>query len=101
MAKRTSAETAPPRGGNVPERPSLALTKEQLLKLYYFMRQGRELENRLVRLYRQGKIVGGVYTGIGNEATAVGSVYALDRQQGDIFAPMHRDLGARLAWGQA
>jgi TPP-dependent pyruvate/acetoin dehydrogenase alpha subunit len=52
-----------------------------------------------MRLYRQGKIVGGAYTGTGNEATAVGSAAALERQ--DYLFPMHRDLGAHLVKGQS
>jgi TPP-dependent pyruvate/acetoin dehydrogenase alpha subunit len=68
------------------------------LKLYYFMRLARECDSTTLRLYRQGKIVGGAYTGYGNEATAVGSAYALESQ--DYLLPMHRDLGAHLVKGQ-
>jgi TPP-dependent pyruvate/acetoin dehydrogenase alpha subunit len=49
-------------------------------------------------LYRQGNVVGGAYTGRGNEATAVGSAFAL--ATGDYLFPMHRDLGAHLVKGQ-
>lgn len=42
--------------------------------------------------------MGGAFTGYGNEATAVGSAFALEPQ--DYLFPMHRDLGAHLVKGQ-
>jgi TPP-dependent pyruvate/acetoin dehydrogenase alpha subunit len=76
-----------------------SLSKEEYLKLYYFMRLTREFEESILKLYRQGKIVGGAYTGNGNEATSVGSAFALEKQ--DYLFPMHRDMGAHLAKGQS
>ncbi|MBP9211868.1 MAG: thiamine pyrophosphate-dependent dehydrogenase E1 component subunit alpha, partial [Bacteroidetes bacterium] len=76
----------------------IALTKDQYLRLYYYMRLTREFEESILKLYRQGKIVGGAYTGNGNEATAVGSAFALEPQ--DYLFPMHRDMGAHLVKGQ-
>ena len=38
-----------------------SLTREQHLELYYYMRLNRELEERMVRLFRQNKILGGLY----------------------------------------
>jgi TPP-dependent pyruvate/acetoin dehydrogenase alpha subunit len=78
--------------------PDRDLSRDDLLKLYYFMRLTRETDNTILRLYKQGKVVGGAYTSYGNEATAVGSAYALDPQ--DYLLPMHRDLGAHLVKGQ-
>jgi len=75
-----------------------ALSKNDLLGMYRAMRLTREFEMRVIRLYRQGKIVGGVYTGTGNEATSVGSASALGKD--DILAPMHRDLGALFVRGE-
>jgi pyruvate dehydrogenase E1 component alpha subunit len=74
------------------------LTEADYWQLYYYMRLARDFENRIIKLYRQGKIVGGVYTGTGNEATSVGTAFALDRD--DILLPMHRDIGAHFAHGQ-
>ena len=74
------------------------LSTDEKLELYYFMRLTRECDNAIVRLYKQGKIVGGAYTGNGNEATAVGSAYVLEER--DYLLPMHRDLGAHLVKGQ-
>ena len=60
-------------------------------KCLYYMSLMREVEDRIERkLYRQGKIVGGVYVGRGQEAISVGS--ALAAQPQDILFPSHRDL---------
>lgn len=73
------------------------LTKQQHLDLYYYLKLTRLLEERLVNLYRQNKIIGGLYRSLGQEATAVGSAYALEPQ--DIITPIIRDLGALLVKG--
>lgn len=75
------------------------LGREQLLELYYFMRLTRSLEERLVGLYRQGKVLGGLFRSLGQEADSVGSAYALDRAAGDILAPLTRNLGSLLVMG--
>ncbi len=41
------------------------LTREQQLDLYYYMQLNRQLEDRMVRLFRQNKIVGGLYSSLG------------------------------------
>jgi pyruvate dehydrogenase E1 component alpha subunit/2-oxoisovalerate dehydrogenase E1 component alpha subunit len=61
------------------------------------MRLTRSLEERLVNLYRQTKVVGGLFRSLGQEADAVGSAYAL--QQGDILSPLIRNLGSMLVKG--
>ena len=73
------------------------LTHEQLLELYRWLQLTRLVEEKLVNLYRQTKVVGGVFRSLGQEATAVGTAYAL-RQQ-DFIAPLIRDLGAVLVKG--
>jgi len=75
------------------------LTREQRLELYYYMRLTRFLEERLVNLYRQTKVVGGLFRSLGQEADAVGSAYALDRSKGDILSPLIRNLGSMLVQG--
>ncbi len=51
----------------------------------------REVEARIERkLYRQGKIVGGVYVGRGQEAISVGA--GMVAEPGDMLFPCHRDL---------
>ncbi len=75
----------------------LDLTREQKLELYRFMRLNRVVEERLVNLYRQGKVVGGLYRSLGQEATSVGTAYAL--RKGDIVGPLIRNLGVVLVMG--
>jgi len=76
---------------------TLALDRTSHLELYYFMALNRKLEERLSSLYRQNKVVGGLYSSLGQEACSVGSAYALER--GDFLAPMIRNLGAMLVRG--
>jgi pyruvate dehydrogenase E1 component alpha subunit/2-oxoisovalerate dehydrogenase E1 component alpha subunit len=75
------------------------LSREQLLELYRWMRLTRSLEERLVNLYRQTKVIGGLFRSLGQEADAVGSAYALDRSKGDILSPLIRNLGSMLVQG--
>jgi TPP-dependent pyruvate/acetoin dehydrogenase alpha subunit len=77
--------------------PAARLTEGQLLELYYFLKLNRGLEEKLSNLYRQGKVVGGLYRSLGQEACSIGSSYALER--GDIFTPLIRNLGAILVRG--
>ncbi|HEX6629384.1 MAG TPA: thiamine pyrophosphate-dependent dehydrogenase E1 component subunit alpha [Gemmatimonadaceae bacterium] len=79
--------------------PTTTLKPEQRLELYYYMRLTRALEERLVNLYRQTKVVGGLFRSLGQEADAVGSAYALDRSKGDILSPLIRNLGSMLVQG--
>jgi TPP-dependent pyruvate/acetoin dehydrogenase alpha subunit len=71
--------------------------KDENLELYYDMKLSREFEERVSKLHLQGKILGGVYSGIGQEAIVVGVCYGLTRQ--DFISPLHRDIGAFLVKG--
>lgn len=73
------------------------IKRGDLLQMYYYLRLTRGLEERITALYRQGRIVGGVYTSHGMEAIAVGYASALERD--DVIAPFHRDMGAFLIRG--
>jgi TPP-dependent pyruvate/acetoin dehydrogenase alpha subunit len=73
------------------------LTPDQLREIYYFLHLNRQLETRLERLFRQGKIVGGLYSSLGQEAISVGAAYALEPK--DWLAPMIRNIGALLVKG--
>ena len=75
------------------------LRRDQLHELYYYMRLTRSLEERLTNLYRQGKVVGGLFRSLGQEADSVGSAYALDRTAGDVLSPLIRNLGSLLVMG--
>ena len=69
------------------------------LEIYYFMRLTRAMEDRTRTLFLQGRIVGGVYTAQGHEATTVGAAMTLD--DGDYIVPQHRDLGMHLVRGSS
>src|SRR3984893_3208045 len=73
------------------------LKPEQLLELYRYLKLTRLVEERLVNLYRETKVVGGVFRSLGQEATAVGSAYAL--RPDDFITPIIRDLGAVVVKG--
>lgn len=73
------------------------LSNEELLDAYYLMKLTRTFEDRLSLLHRQGKLLGGVFSGIGQEAVYIGSCYKL--QPEDIVIPTHRGIGAALAKG--
>src|SRR5437879_10454351 len=88
-ATRPTAAVPPPGGA--------ALSADQLLEIYYYLRLTRTLEERLVALYRQTKVVGGLFRSLGQEADAVGSTFALERR--DIMSPLIRNLGSMLVKG--
>jgi len=73
------------------------LTSDQLHDLYYYMRLNRRVDDQLSTLYRQGKVVGGVYSSLGQEAISVGAAYALQPQ--DFLGGMIRNVGAMLVRG--
>ena len=75
----------------------MPLTRSQLLELYYYIRLTRDIEERLVLLYRQSKVVGGLYRSLGQEGESVASAYALGPE--DALAPLIRNLGAIVVLG--
>jgi pyruvate dehydrogenase E1 component alpha subunit/2-oxoisovalerate dehydrogenase E1 component alpha subunit len=81
----------------IQEPESLQVGREELLDMYYYMRLNRRLDERLGNLYRQNQVVGGLYSSLGEEATSVGSAYALDGE--DYIAAMIRNLGSLLVRG--
>ena len=93
MTQRTASRS------RAAQKSKQSLSRDQLLELYYYMRLTRSLEERLVNLYRQTKVVGGLFRSLGQEADAVGSAYALDRSKGDILSPLIRNLGSMLVQG--
>src|SRR6267378_3953757 len=77
---RISAKYAPRKPAEGKPRSCItdtSLKPEQLLELYRYLKLTRLVEERIVNLYRQTKIVGGVFRSLGQEATAVGTAYAL------------------------
>jgi pyruvate dehydrogenase E1 component alpha subunit/2-oxoisovalerate dehydrogenase E1 component alpha subunit len=80
-----------------PIRDSKYLRREQLIEIYRWMLLNRRMETALENLYKQGKVVGGVYFGLGQESCSCASAYALG--QDDWMGPMIRNQGALLVRG--
>src|SRR6266699_5905158 len=76
-----------------------ALIREQLLEIDYYLRLTRVLEERLVALFRQAKVIGGLYRSLGQEGESVAAAYALDYALGDVVQPLIRNLGSLLVAG--
>lgn len=77
--------------------PSDALSRNQLLEMYYFARLARDIEERLVILFRQSKVIGGLYRSLGQEGESVATAYALKRT--DAVLPLIRNMGALTTMG--
>ena len=73
------------------------LTREELLRLYYFMGLTRAVDVEMVKLSRKGLALGKSPRCLGNEATAVGASVCLQPQEWCTLAI--RDLGAFLVRG--
>jgi TPP-dependent pyruvate/acetoin dehydrogenase alpha subunit len=82
-----------------PIRESKYLSKRQCIEIYRWMVLNRKMEQALENLYKQGKVVGGVYFGLGQEACSCASAYALGKN--DWLAPMIRNQGSLLVRGFA
>ena len=77
--------------------PSEWLADNDLVEMYYFARLAREIEERLVTLFRQSKVVGGLYRSLGQEGESVATAYALKRT--DAVLPLIRNMGALTTMG--
>ena len=66
------------------------LSSEELMQLYKAMLKPRMIEEKFLVLLRQGK-VSKWFSGIGQEAIAVGSTLAMNKSE--YILPMHRNLG--------
>src|SRR5256886_8432601 len=71
-----------------------SLKPDQMLELYRYLKLTRLVEERIVNLYRQTKVVGGVYRSLGQEATAVRASCAL--RAGEFITPLIPRGGARF-----
>jgi pyruvate dehydrogenase E1 component alpha subunit len=68
-----------------------------LLRALYWMKLARAFDDRIIQIFKQGKIAGGQFSQLGHEAISVGAALALAPD--DVIAPMHRDLGAYMVRG--
>ncbi len=73
------------------------LTPGRKLEIWQLLQKNRMVEERLGLLYRTGKVVGGLYTSLGQEGISIGTAYALEPQ--DWVGPLIRNLGVMLARG--
>ncbi len=80
-----------------PIRESRYLNKKQCIEIYRWMVLNRKMETALENLYKQGKVVGGVYFGLGQEACSCASAYALHQE--DWLGPLIRNQGSTLVRG--
>ena len=80
-----------------PIRDSKYLGKQQCIEIYRWMLLNRKMEAALENLYKQGKVVGGVYFGLGQEACSCASAYALKADE--WLGPMIRNQGSLLVRG--
>lgn len=78
-------------------RDSKYLDKKQVIEIYRWMLLNRRMESALENLYKQGKVVGGVYFGLGQEACSCASAYAL--RADEWLGPMIRNQGSLLVRG--
>ncbi len=75
----------------------LGLSDETMMGLYNGILTTRTLDERLRKLFRQGRYAGTYFSAVGQEACDVGPAYGLRDE--DIIAPSHRDIGASVAKG--
>jgi TPP-dependent pyruvate/acetoin dehydrogenase alpha subunit len=80
-----------------PIRDSKYLNKQQCIEIYRWMLLNRKMEAVLENLYKQGKVVGGVYFGLGQEACSCASAYAL--KPDEWLGPLIRNQGSLLVRG--
>lgn len=78
---------------------SAVSSRELFLEALDFMLLARALDEKLASLFRAGKVSGGVYLGLGQEALSVACGLAL--REGDVYAPLIRDGAGRLAFGES
>jgi TPP-dependent pyruvate/acetoin dehydrogenase alpha subunit len=91
MTIETAQPTAEP-GGAVAH-----LQIQDRISLLRAMLMMRGLEERAMRLYRQGRVPGSFYDGCGQEAVSAGAAFAMAPE--DRLCVLHRDLAAHLIRG--
>lgn len=74
-------------------------TRDVQLRMYRFLRLVRALDEKAHALHREGKVVGGLFSNLGQEAISVGSSFALEKD--DYVAPMIRNMGTVLVRGHS
>jgi TPP-dependent pyruvate/acetoin dehydrogenase alpha subunit len=80
-----------------PSLKEIGLPEETLIGLYTNLLKTRLLDERLRKLFRQGRYAGTYFSAVGQEATTVGPTYGL--RDDDIIGPSHREIGANVTKG--
>jgi len=75
----------------------VGLSQETLMGLYTVMLRTRLLDERMRKLFRQGRYAGTYFSAVGQEACTAVPAYGLRDE--DIIGPSHRDIGASVAKG--
>ncbi len=73
------------------------LTRDDRVALLRYMLSMRAIEERALKLYRQGRLPGSFYDGFGQEAVSTGAAFAMGPR--DRLCVLHRDLAAHLVRG--
>jgi TPP-dependent pyruvate/acetoin dehydrogenase alpha subunit len=81
----------------MPTKTAKLLPRAMQVEMYYYLRLTRAIDERSHQLHQQGKVVGGLFSNLGQEAISVGSAFALEK--GDYVAPMTRNIGTVLVRG--
>ena len=76
---------------------SVDVPDEILMGLFENLLTTRMLDERLRKLFRQGRYAGTYFSAVGQEATTVCPSYGLRDE--DIIAPSHREIGASVTKG--
>ncbi|MBZ0263099.1 pyruvate dehydrogenase (acetyl-transferring) E1 component subunit alpha [bacterium] len=84
--------------GEIDKKLDPGLSNEELLKLYRAMVLGRETDERLLKLQRQGRL-GTLPVCFGQEAASAGAVMAM--KDSDWFVGAYRELSGRLMRGES
>ena len=76
---------------------TVGIPDDTLMGLFENLLTTRMLDERLRKLFRQGRYAGTYFSAVGQEATTVCPSYGLRDE--DIIAPSHREIGASVTKG--
>ncbi len=79
------------------ELPLADLDRAGHQKLYTLLLKTRLVDERMRKLFKQGRFAGTYFSAVGQEATTV--VIASQMRKDDVIAPAHRELGANVGKG--
>jgi len=96
MASKSNRAVMEPEAAEKPAPPARH-SPELLLGLYRMLVKCRMCDEKARILFRQGKYKGNFYSGVGQEATEVGTAFRL--RPDDWVAPSHRDWTANIIKG--